>query len=63
MAALILCGLWALTLAAPDEPIRVVAPPQMAPRDRVEAAVPAPNVVPEAAPLAAAPRKPPCRPA
>ena len=55
MAALILCGLWALTLAAPDEPIRVVAAPQMAPATPVEAAVAAPNVLAAAAPPAAAP--------
>ena len=60
----VLCGLWALTLAAPDEPVRVVAPPQTAPPPRVEAAVAAPELLPcSGAGRRRRPPKPICRPA
>ena len=54
-AALVLCGLWALTLAAAEQPVRIVAPPQSAPPPRIEAAVAAPKILPAAARVVAAP--------
>jgi len=53
MAALILCGLWALTLAATDEPARVAARPQTAPDSPVGTARPFPAAAPATPPAAA----------
>jgi len=52
-AALVLCGLWALTLAAPDQPLRGGAAPQPAPAARAETALPSPAGLPTAAPAVA----------
>ena len=54
MAALVLCGLWALTLASPDQPVRVVAGPPAAPPSPVETALPATDVAPAMPPPASA---------
>src|SRR6476646_2471497 len=55
MAAVILCGLWALTLAAPDEPARFVAArTQAAPDSLVGMVRPAPDAAPALPPPAAA---------
>ncbi|MEO5883768.1 MAG: hypothetical protein ABIQ06_15230 [Caldimonas sp.] len=54
MAALVLVGLWALTLASPDEPARVVAAPRAAPFAGAGAPPPAPDAFPAAAAVATA---------
>ena len=58
MAALILWGIWALTLAASDEPVRAVSPPQGVPAARIDEALPTANVLPAPAPVGAAPAEP-----
>ena len=54
MAALILCGLWALTLAATDEPARVAARAQTASDSAVGMTRPTLAAAPATPPAAAA---------